>query len=621
MSINDIDKNRISAHDSDIESLMQGQKFYIDYFQREYRWKDKHIKQLVDDLTTTFLKSYQEGHSRKEVANYSNYYLGPIVFSVNIENKNKSIIDGQQRITSLTLLLIYLNSRQKKLETRSNIADLVYSEKYGEKSFNMTDADREECLKHLFETGEYEVKEADTETVKNMVDRYNDIAESFPDEITDDVLPFFIDWLVSNVTVVSISAYSDENAYMIFETMNDRGLNLTPTEMLKGYVLSKITDKEQRVKIDNIWRDQIKQLHGLDETADVGFFQAWFRAKYAETIRLGKAGAEDKDFELIGSRFHNWFKESHASVFGLRTSEDFYDFFDRVFPFYVETYIKIRNLQKTYDKSIPELYYIGNWGIADSLQDAMLLAPINMDDNEAEIEIKLKSVAHYIESFTVLRSINFKKFGQSAIKYTMFNVIKSLRNVSTAAIAELLAQSQRDIQESFVGTKEFRLHGQNKGFVKHLLARITSHIDQLGKVDRNYLSYQRPDGKPFEIEHLWADKPEYHPEIDQTEEFDRWRNNIGALILLPNGTNQSFSSDKYEAKVEYYIRENLYAQTLNENFYSKNPNAKDILAEFDFRACPHMMVEDIKDRNKIVEKICEKIWSADYYAEIQQQQQ
>ncbi|MDL2236024.1 DUF262 domain-containing protein [Christensenellaceae bacterium OttesenSCG-928-L17] len=618
MSINDIEKNRISAHDSDIESMLQGQKFFIDYFQREYRWKDKHIKQLVDDLTTTFLKSYQDTHSRTEVAKYSNYYLGPIVFSVNGENNNKSIIDGQQRITSLTLLLIYLNRRQSNLDAQVDIADLVFSERYGEKSFNMTDEDREECLKSLFETGEYEIKETDTETVINMVERYNDISESFPDEITDAVLPFFIDWLINNVIVVSISAHSDENAYMIFETMNDRGLNLTPTEMLKGYVLSKITDKERRIRIDDIWREQIKRLHGLDETADVDFFQVWFRAKYAETIRPGKAGSEDKDFELIGSRFHNWFKESHALIFNLRTSEDFYDFFDRVFPFYVDKYIKIRNLQKTYDKNIPELFYIGNWGIADSLQDAMLLAPITMEDNEAEMEIKIKSVAHYIESFTVLRSINFRKFGQSAIKYTMFNVIKTLRNVDTASIATILTQSQRDIQESFAGTREFRLHGQNKAFVKHLLARITSYIDQLGKVDRTYLSYQRPDGKPFEIEHLWADKPEYHPEIEQTEEFEKWRNNIGALILLPNGTNQSFSSDKYEVKLEYYIRENLYAQTLNENFYSKNPNAKDILSEFDFRACPHMAIEDIESRNRLVEEICEKIWSVDYYTDIQQ---
>ena len=105
-------KNKIEATDKNINSLLKDQKFYIDYFQREYRWKEKHIKTLIEDLTTTFLKSYKIGDKPEEVANYQSYYLGPIVFSVNLKTAKKSIIDGQQRITSITLLLIYLNHLQ-----------------------------------------------------------------------------------------------------------------------------------------------------------------------------------------------------------------------------------------------------------------------------------------------------------------------------------------------------------------------------------------------------------------------------------------------------------------------------------------------------------------------------
>ncbi len=105
-------KNKIEAKDTNINALLKDQKFTIDYFQREYRWEEKHIKLLVEDLTATFLKSYASKHKRSEVANYQNYYLGPFVFSVNPDNGKKSIIDGQQRITSITLLLIYLNHLQ-----------------------------------------------------------------------------------------------------------------------------------------------------------------------------------------------------------------------------------------------------------------------------------------------------------------------------------------------------------------------------------------------------------------------------------------------------------------------------------------------------------------------------
>jgi len=320
-------KNKIEAADTSVKSLLKDNKFTIDYFQREYRWQDKHIKQLVEDLSSTFQKSYKEGDKRSDVANYLSYYLGPVVFSVNPNNGNKSIIDGQQRITSITLLLIYLNHLQKGNDQKVSIAELVYSEKYGEKSFNLTDEIREPCLRALFEKGEYTPSDNDDETILNMVDRFKDIDDAFPDDLAKNALPFFIDWFLENVVIVAITAYSDDNAYTIFETMNDRGLNITPTEMLKGYVLSQITDTKQRNEINDIWKNEIQKLHEYEEKADQTFFHAWFRGKYAKSIRPGKVEAEDQDFELIGSRFHNWFKDNHATIFNLKTSDEFYEFF------------------------------------------------------------------------------------------------------------------------------------------------------------------------------------------------------------------------------------------------------------------------------------------------------
>ena len=221
--MNDKLKNKIDAKDASISELLKDQKFTIDYFQREYRWQNKHIKLLVEDLTASFLKSHKEANKRSDVASYQNYYLGPVVFSINPDTGKKSIIDGQQRITSITLILIYLNHLQTDNNQKVNISELIFSEKYGEKSFNMSDEAREDCLKSLFEDGEYDVKDSDDETVKNMVSRYEDIAQTFPEEINESALAFFVDWFIGNVVIVEITAYSDENAYMIFETMNDRG--------------------------------------------------------------------------------------------------------------------------------------------------------------------------------------------------------------------------------------------------------------------------------------------------------------------------------------------------------------------------------------------------------------
>lgn len=609
-------RNKIEATDTSINALLKDQKFYIDYFQREYRWQEKHIKLLVEDLTTTFLKSYDQSDKRSSIKNYQNYYLGPVVFSVSPETGKKSIIDGQQRITSITLLLIHLNHLQDGNKQHVSISELIFSEKYGEKSFNMTDELREPCLKSLFEQGSYETQENDDETVKNMVERYNDIAESFPEELTQKALPYFIDWFIENVVIVEITAYSDENAYTIFETMNDRGLNLTPSEMLKGFVLSKITDSNQRIEINDIWKSQIQKLHSYDETADQSFFQAWFRAKYAISIRPGKAGSENKDFELAGSQFHSWFKDNHKILFNLKTSDDFYQYFKEHFPFFVKWYLASWDAQEQYNDQMPHLHYINNWGIAESLQDPLLLSSITINDSDDTIKKKLDYAARYIETFTVRRSINYKKFGQTSIKYTMFNLIKLTRNNSATELAKNLSNDIEELPQQWDAIDAFGLHGQNRKFVKHLLSRISAHIDDLIGMSTNYASYRNPKGKKFEIEHIWGNKfNEHKDEFDQENIFQEWRNNIGALILLPNGTNQSFSSDKYKDKLKHYIKENTYAQTLHPRFYEKNPNFTKTpsLKELKFIPHPDFKSQDIEDRVKLVQRICEQIWSTDYF--------
>jgi uncharacterized protein with ParB-like and HNH nuclease domain len=73
-----------------------------------------------------------------------------------------------------------------------------------------------------------------TESLQNLYQRYQDLEQSFPVELRGEALPYFIDWLLENVHLVEITAYSDDDAYTIFETMNDRGLSLSPTDMLKG---------------------------------------------------------------------------------------------------------------------------------------------------------------------------------------------------------------------------------------------------------------------------------------------------------------------------------------------------------------------------------------------------
>lgn len=91
-----------------IKELLKGRKYSIDYYQREYKWGRKQIQELINDLTSRFLYDYEEDHQRDQVSDYGHYFIGPIIIS-NKDNMDY-LVDGQQRLTSLTLLLIYLRN-------------------------------------------------------------------------------------------------------------------------------------------------------------------------------------------------------------------------------------------------------------------------------------------------------------------------------------------------------------------------------------------------------------------------------------------------------------------------------------------------------------------------------
>jgi len=429
-------RKQIIANDRTVSYLLNEKKYTIDFFQREYRWRRKHIEELISDLEAKFFSNYKEYHELPQVKSYSRYYLGPIVLC---EKKGQlSIIDGQQRLTSLTLLLMYLNNLQKELLIKKpvTIESLIFSDVYSMKSFNLNidERERKECMEALYKGNDYQPNGKD-ETVTNIVDRYHDIQELFPEEVKNDSLPFFMYWLKDNVILVEIITHSDEDAYTIFETMNDRGLNLTSTEMLKGYLLSNLASDEQKHELNDIWKENIRKLHEYGDDKDSEFFKTWLRAKHAVSIRPGKRGAANEDFEKIGTRFHNWVRDKRKSI-GLQSPGDFHSFITREFQFFVKVYRMIFSAEETYSEELEHIYYISKRGF--TLHYPLLLAPITLDDDDATIKKKLALVSRFVETLIVYRSVNYRTLGYSALRYTIFSLVKELRDNSVEELAALL---------------------------------------------------------------------------------------------------------------------------------------------------------------------------------------
>jgi hypothetical protein len=590
-----------------IRTLLSGAKYAIDYYQREYRWETKHISELIEDLAGKFRESYDGKHERTAVEAYGHYFLGSIIISD--RDGKKFIIDGQQRLTSLTLLLIFIHRNLVDAEQKGQLSELIFSQKFGKKSFNLDVPERTQCMDALYAGQTFE-ENGQSESVTNILGRYRDIEEQFPNGLRADALPFFADWLLENVHLVEITAYSDEDAYTIFETMNDRGLSLTPTDMLKGYLLANITDADVRNRASKVWRERITEFQEWGKEEDADAIKSWLRSQHSQKIRERKKGAKPEDFDLLGTEFHRWVRDQEK-VLGLTSSSNFARFIERDFDFYARQYLRLRWAGWELLEGLEAVFYNAQNNF--TLQYTVLLAPLKPDDAEKEILRKIRVVAAYLDIMIARRIWNFRAIDYSTMQYAMFLVMKEIRGLSASAIADLLTERLADEEETFSSNDRFRLHGMNRRQIHRLLARMTAFLEASCGMTPHYGEYVAGRGqKAYEVEHVWANHPEWHKdEFDHPSDFDEVRNRIGGLLLLPKSFNASYGDLPYSKKRKHYLKQNILAQTLHEDAYENHPGLKRFLKHsgLTFEPHPDFKKTDVEKRSVLYLKLAEKIWN------------
>jgi len=191
--------------------------------------------------------------------------------------------------------------------------------------------------------------------------------------------------------------------------------------------------------------------------------------------------------------------------------------------------------------------------------------------------------------------------------------VKELRGKDLDSLRTLLQGKLAEMEETWNGLAQFRLHGMNRYFVKFLLSRITGFIEQHSGASTGFSTYFVSSGtKPYEVEHIWADKfGEHKSEFEQQHEFDSYRNRIGDLVLLPQGTNQSYGAMSYAEKLKHYLKENLLVKSLHPKAYENNPNFLGMANALglSFKAHESFTKADVDERQALIQSICEVIWN------------
>ena len=572
------------------------EKFTVDFYQREYVWEKKQLEDLINDLSNAFLKCWDSGHTLENVRTYDPYFMGEVVLSIK-PNDRSAIIDGQQRITTFTLLLIYMLQTYKNVASfpSSDIEKAIYDNDYGTPRFNLDIDVRRPCMMALFTNGNYDPTDADRMHVQKIVDRYNDISDCWNERIDQNNISSFAYWILNKIMFSKVWANSDDFAYVIFETMNDRGLPLTHVEMLRSYLLANINASYRDSALQK-FDSTIEKLSAVKlpskSKAEMEFFKIFLRGHYAQDLSQGK---DTSDFVRIGNAFHRWVRENEK-LLQLNKSSDFIDFVDKI-EFFAKQYILIQKYISE-RKNQQHFYLLVNSDYGFTLQPALILAAIAYNDSPDIVEQKIELISKYLTKVLSWRVWNHWMISQSSLEAPIYDLCKAIRNSDLETLAQVV--SSNPIELPSLSTPPI-LNQQNRKKLKVLLALITEIVAR--ESGESHYLLNEPD---MEVEHIWSDHYEEHTsEFKQLNEFVTARNTIGDLLILPKSFNASYGDAPYETKVVQYFAQNILAQSLNSSKYKNNPGFEKFISSsgLKFESYDHFLKAQIDQRSDLYKSI------------------
>lgn len=381
--------------------------------------------------------------------------------------------------------------------------------------------------------------------------------------------------------------------------MNDRGLSLTPTEMLKGYLLSEIKDNVARENMNSLWKAEIL---ALDKDTE-NFIKAWLRAQYAE----------GEDFEAIGGTFHKWIRDSHDKL-RLNTSAD-YEHFINNFLHFAEIYRHIKQAEKTFSAETKYIFY--NAQVKFTLQAQTLMAPVCPNDDMATVNQKVNLAARFIDLLINARVTKYKSVDHNNIKGYIFSLTRDIRHLFVADLKIKLKTRYDELDyDAAVVMPRLLINQFTKKYIKNILARITSFIEEQTSGIPRYADYMTATADPFEIEHVLCDHFErFKSDFADEKEFDDFRNCIGALLLLRKSINASLGDSDYPQKLVKYCSAdgNIYAASLDKQTYQNNPRFAQFIAANNLSFEPYKKFgkAEIQRRIAVVAELANLIWNTE----------
>lgn len=528
----------IKVEEKNIVVLFRDFWFNIPSYQRPYVWGEDNINELLDDIIYAF-----ENNPR------DTYFMGALVLQ-NKDNDEYDILDGQQRLTTLALLLATIRDKIKVKKTKRTLQEHLFQEddetadipSRSRFIFNIRDEVQSFFEGYIIsENGTLNIQKAlENEKLRNNISIKNMITvveiikkrleETFGEQlllenISGTSILEFIKYIKNNLIFAYVCSDTRKQAFRLFTILNNRGIPLTTADILKSLNLDKVLDEVKRNEYAKKW-EELEEKFGDKFDRFLNFIRT---IKLKEKAR--KNLLEEFEEKIYKEKVMNYGKESIE--YFLNTSDNY----DRV----IELNYNLESLSAQYKNLIK-----------------LMKAGFNSED-------WIPPLLYYYEKFNLkdidkfLRLLDNKFMGDWINKETP---TKRLENMNKILKAIEIANIQTDVlnnKELFsfdIETFKSKINGNIYGerYCKYLLLKI-----EYLRLD-NDIEYNIGTSGTISIEHVLPQTPKEDSKWRvkfTTEDRNEWTNKLGNLILLTRRKNSQLSNLEFKEKKEKYINSKM----------------------------------------------------------------
>lgn len=509
-ALKNTEKLKIEAEVKNIKGiLVNDEVFYqIPDYQRPYSWDKDNLSDLIDDLTDAYFANKDK-----------NYFCGSLVLVNNEYDGRFDIIDGQQRITTFTILAcifrdIYLNNLTEKAKKYINLSIKDEFEEDKQKLKLLTYKDNESNFSEIvLNEINFTACIKGNKYLENACYLKDFLAEAIDEKgihVND-----FVMWFYENVVLTVITCPSQDSAMQIFNVLNDRGMPLSPVDILKSKLMQDLQDnKEERRLFADKW-DHIRE----------------------------KLKNDSNDYSVFNNMLTTYLYYKVPASSKKSLNEDLLDVFKKEKKKSQDIITEIVNFGLEYEKIVMQedkyIHCLKNSPYKIYWESILTTA---MFSKYKEIEdLKKILVAYYYQNWIAGGTT-------TRIKQTSFNILKIVKRNETISNVKEEIRKNLDKYKTFKAYEEELVSNAayKKKWSKPLLMLIEHFNTDSAKPCFEISS-------KLHIEHILPQTPDNKwQEIFTEEERDTWTHSLANLTLLSTTKNKKASNASFEEKRKVY---------------------------------------------------------------------